>query len=307
MTKNKINSLITIVVIAIIGIGLFISCKDDNSFSEGKNISSKSNSINNQNPFEIVGITHNEILNDFPNNVSIDNYTVNDIYGYNLNKGYINNSISYDTFYSQIINGGQFMLNYILSEEDLMYNLTKDQEVSYYMGKVKAIFVEMINENKEMTPEEFSERINLIEDELIALDLHDKGDIFDKELNKYSMLLSSLSTARHSYSFWYDAYYNKENPWHNLLLSRVNNVGAKGPFWDFLCDAADALLAVGKAVVAVVGFVPADIGGGLYSGFTGFTGNGTSGNPYGPTFSIPGMITGGWNTSCGVARWGFGY
>ncbi len=34
MTKNKINSLITIVVIAIIGIGLFISCKDDNSFSE---------------------------------------------------------------------------------------------------------------------------------------------------------------------------------------------------------------------------------------------------------------------------------
>ena len=307
MTKNKINSLITIVVIAIIGIGLFISCKDDNSFSEGKNISSKSNSTNNQNPFEIVGITHNEILNDFPNNVSLDNYTLNDIYSYNLNKGYLDNSISSDTFSLQILSISKFMLHYTLSEEDLIYSSTEDQVVSFYMGRVKEMFVEMINENKEMTPEEFSERINLIEDELIALDLHDKGDIFDKELNKYSMLLSSLSTARHSYSFWYDAYYNKENPWHNLLLSRVNNVGAKGPFWDFLCDAADALLAVGKAVVAVVGFVPADIGGGLYSGFTGFTGNGTSGNPYGPTFSIPGMITGGWNTSCGVARWGFGY
>ena len=29
MTKNKINSLITIVVIAIIGIGFFSSCNDD--------------------------------------------------------------------------------------------------------------------------------------------------------------------------------------------------------------------------------------------------------------------------------------
>lgn len=300
MIKNKIYSLITIVVIAIIGIGLFISCKDDNSFSEGKNISPKSNSINNQNPFEIVGITHNEILSDFPNNVSIENYTVNDIYEYNLNKDYINSSISYATFYSQIINGGQFMLSYILSEEDLMYDLTKDKEVSYYMDKVKAIFVEMINENKEMTPEEFSERINLIENELIVLNPYDKGDIFEKELNKYSMLLSSLSTARHSYSFWYDAYYNKENPWHNLLLSRVNNVGAKGPFWDFLCDAADVLLSVGKAVVAVVGFVPADIGGAFYYGYSD-SNNGTN------SFILAKMCSGGANTSMSVARWGFGY
>lgn len=306
-------SAVAIVVVALLSLGFFISCKDDNSLSGEKNISSKSNSTNSQNPFEVVGVTHNEILNDFPNNVSLDNYTLNDIYSYNLEKGHLDNSISSDTFSLQIFSISKFMLHYTLSEEDLIYSSTEDQVVSYYMGRVKEIFVEMINENKEMTPKEFSERINIIEDELIALNLHDKDDIYDKELNKYSVLLSSLSVARHSYAFWYDAYHNENNPWHNIMLSRINEIGAKSAFGDFFREVGNALVSAAKAVAAVVAFVPADIGGALYHGYIGSSpvflpdDNGENVVIHTPGYSVPMMIAGGAGTSMSVLRWGFDF
>lgn len=303
--------LIAAVLLAVLA---FASCKSDNDILEDNKINSKNNMSSNQsNPFEIVGVTHNEILNDFPDYVSIDNYTLNDIYSYNLKKGYLDNSISSDTFSLQILSISKFMLHYTLSEEDLIYSSTEDQVVSFYMGRVKEMFVEMINENKEMTPEEFSERINIIEDELIKLNLHDKDDIYDKELNKYSVLLSSLSVARHSYAFWYDAYHNENNPWHNIMLSRINEIGAKSAFGDFFREVGNALVSAAKAVAAVVAFVPADIGGALYHGYIGsspvFLPDGKGGNVviHTPGYSVPMMITGGAGTSMSVLRWGFDF
>lgn len=278
----------------------FTSCKNDDDL-ETINVSSKNIALNNiSNPFEIVGEEHNAMLNDFANSVKLDDYTINDLYLYNLSKGYITSAISYDSFYSQTVNGGQFMLNYILSDQDLMYNLTQDKEIAYYMGQVKEIFTEMIQSNKEMAPEAFAKRINTIEAEIMDLNLYDKGDINNKELNKYSMLLSSLSIARHSYSFWYDAFYNEENPWHNLMVSRLNDVGTKGAFGDFFKGIGNALVSVGKAVVAVVAFVPADIGGAFYYGFENM-------QDFKMTFDIHKMKNGGANTSMSVGRWGFGY
>ena len=72
MTKNKINSLITIVVIAIIGIGLFISCKEDENTQLYNNKSVVQeptidlkliNEINNDSSFWIgYGTFHDELL-----------------------------------------------------------------------------------------------------------------------------------------------------------------------------------------------------------------------------------------------------
>lgn len=152
MTKNKIYSLITIVVIAIIGIGLFISCKEDENTQLYNNKSVVQeptidlkliNEINNDSSFWIgYGTFHDKLL--WTSKKENNNSQIGIYYNYNSFGESILTRISesvfefYDPFYETT----SVLENIIISEDKL--SLTAD----YILDNVRYTIFYKDNLNK---------------------------------------------------------------------------------------------------------------------------------------------------------------
>ena len=74
----------------------------------------------------------------------------------------------------------------------------------------------MITKNELFTPNDFAEKIKIIETKVLSYNKHHIPDYSTGNtiMNQYDNVLSSLAIARYSYAYWYDVATNVDNPLH---------------------------------------------------------------------------------------------
>jgi len=240
----------------ILGAIFFYSCKKDESISNKTNNTSKPIRLksDSKNPFDFVGINHNAYLDYFAEHYDVNKITDANIYDANVHF-LTKYSLSFDEFQKQLLSNQSISIN--LSKGDYSYidnNKNIDNSSKSYLKQFYSLIDSLSKNCTELvTSDQFNSLISAIEQNVIAEGLYSSPDNTDS-LNCPATVLCVLSIAKYSYSYWYNAYIDKNNPWHNIVYSTVNtkNRSFFGALWHGIVTAVKVIV---TPVADVVGFV----------------------------------------------------
>ena len=252
MKKKKMALAIACMAILAVGTTVFVGCskENENSVNTKKVAVNSSLALNEQNPYEEVGISHNSILEESMNNVMLQKEITGscDI-GYAITtSNIISSSYGYDTTY-----GRQISLAVIADSNN---NFAKAID-NYVSAEVKDVFNSILDDiytlgnSDETDYGKYKEIIVNYEDQIISGDFSDE----DKQI-----LLSGTSVFRHSLYFWDNSGYEFEQKsvWKWITVGVADAAGA-------LCGTATGItagttLGVGPVVGGIAGGIVGAVG-----------------------------------------------
>ena len=210
----------------------FVACNDEDEMSKGSSMTSyfagttqyKSVS-NSDNPFEYVGETHNSILHDMAHYQSPERLTDSILYNYAVNNNSIDTTeVSIEEYLQCMHNISRFTDRYLNDSLEILSVIgIADRDVIPYINAYRRVVVDFMRRDTLVTPEEFAQEIKSIESTILQNELYDTSDVY----NSFSTVLIGLSVARHSYSYWYDAYNDISHPWYNKVHKAIDKESMK--------------------------------------------------------------------------------
>ncbi|MEI6695178.1 MAG: hypothetical protein WCO13_03830 [Bacteroidota bacterium] len=225
---------------------IFYSCKKEdklNNTNGSVNVSKPNNpKRSTENPFDFVGVEHNQYLDYLSANCNVNAITKIDIY--NANKGFFSDySLTYDQFEQQLLKNQDQILKLSNGEDNnLVNNDYNDELTKLCLTQFNDLIGSLVKNDELVSPDFFSLQIEKIEQSVIEQGLYSLPDT--DTINNHARVLCFLSIAKHSYNYWYNAYMDNTNPWHNIVYSAVNSnsKGIFGALWT-------GIKAIGKAIV----------------------------------------------------------
>lgn len=270
----------------------FTACENNNedAFVESVN---KKNTV--ENPYEFVGVQHNEKLDLFAKHIGNSIYfSSEDLYEFNKQRD-PKFDISMEDYEKDLDEQMELTYKFMFEDKNALQEVVNSDVLNGYLLEFRDIMLNVLNNSSDVTPSQFCERIFSLEKRIM------NDEIFSKEeyQSDYMVLMSAMSIARHSYAYWYSAYTQPTHPWYNMINARIkyldNSMSAKEKekkgFWS-------KVVTIAKCVVAAVATVPADIVGALSSGETTVNGNSRE-----TTYDIQKMIDKGADVSASVWEW----
>lgn len=271
-----------ILLIVALGALVFTSCNQDEDFLEaGKNKDIQTNPINNNNPFNVIGLTHNSILNQMGDSISSNLRTA-------TSDGNVTDAELKDIVYRLVpITSNILTHDYSVSTSEA----SMKNEIETIVGN---LVIDSSNLSEDLrgiilTAQDYDQVINgicKIEDNILAqCNNGDTSAIYD---------LYYVTMFKFSFMYWYDALTNSSNPWNSFLtLAYVNNSLTYFPYKEgFLANIWNSIKNfttsacnwvgnhIGNIVTAAAGMVIGDVAGALASYY------GTDFTPYGPVSMV---------------------
>lgn len=210
-----------------------------------------------ENPYEFVGVQHNEKLTQFAEYLKGDIYfSSQDLYEFNKDRNPEFN-VSIADYEQNLDESMDLTYKFMFEDKTALQEILKSDVLNKYILEFRDVMLNVINSSSDITPSQFDERIVRLEESIM------NDNTFEKEeyQNDRIILLATMSIARHSYAYWYAAYTQPTHPWYNMIDARIKslNKGAlakekekeKKGIWS-------KVLTVAKCVVAAVATVPFD-------------------------------------------------
>ena len=248
------KTFISVACMAILTVGttVFVGCskENENSVNTVKVAVGSPLALNEQNPYEEVGIQHNSILRESMNNVMLQKeITGNCDIGYAITtSNIISSSYGYDTTF-----GRQISLAVIADSNN---NFTKAID-KYVSAEIKDVFNSIVDDiytlgnSNETDYSKYKEIIVDYENQILSGDFSEE----DKQI-----LLSGSSVFRHSLYFWDNSDYEFEQKsvWKWITVGVADAAGA-------VCGtatgvAASATLGIGAVVGGIAGGIVGAVG-----------------------------------------------
>lgn len=200
--------------------------------------------VNPENPYNYVGIIHNEIVLEYINKYEDNTVDLNTIISRVDELGRNNPNFreymdeNYTTINPEILMEGAHDFNNQFA--NTIQKMPISQKAKDELSKLVNYLFEVGYNEQETSLEEVSAFISELERSIIA------NDVFDKDDQR--VLLSAVSTAMHSTCLWYNVYSQTSE-----RATSNNNISlfAKRKWWQW------AIIGVSDAVGAAVGAVPA--------------------------------------------------
>ncbi|MGP1515511.1 MAG: hypothetical protein ACTTJH_06070 [Bacteroidales bacterium] len=239
MVEKKI--LLTSLILAFLGF-CFTACNQE---EEVKDLRKKGNST--ENPFEYVGVEHNNLLDVFANQLRDSiHFSDWDIYRFDVANDDLNSSEYTFANFSADMSTIDAVVPDFLYSDPVVYRRFSNSEIVYsYMLRLREILIGAINSEYPLTPNEFTQSVCGIEDEVIGL-YSNTTDV--NVVRDYACVLGALAIAKYSYLYWYSATFDKNHLWYKIVNNRINTKSVKG-----LCRWLRAV--VEAAITDVSGFV----------------------------------------------------
>lgn len=283
--KKTIKSILLLVIF-----GCLISCEqDENSY----NIPKK-NTITN--PYNYVGIGHNEQLDAFAEYLNGEKYfSLDDIYSFSISKG-MHRGDNLSEFKANISENLSMTHDFLFNDTTILDKKINSNIIRSYLTSFGILMRSVVNSESTVTPETFSLKINEIENNIL-----NKLDEDTSCVLEYAVALSSMAIAKYSYKYWYEAMTIPTHPWHNIVINRVNSLHTKEAepkkgFWR-------SLLVAAKCVVAAIATVPADVIGAASEADTQIIYDELTNTETRITRLNEEMINAGYEASAGVWEW----
>ena len=254
-----------VATVLIAGTALFTSCeKEEDMKTQIRDVDTQSIKSTMTNPYNFVGELHNEGLNYIVQNCDLMNLTDTAIYGavnsFMKERFGISSDVKYEDITEMNLVVPDNVASLLLGEKSAISFIQKE-ELAIVMDSVIAILRTMLEENKLMNPNEFSEKIMLLENVVLKMECHNPTPTITSVLNEYDAILSALAIYKYSYSYWYEVVNNENHLW-NLFSSK--SLQTKKPC-KFLEKVVNFFKEAAEVVVKAVVTVPVDAWSGLYN------------------------------------------
>lgn len=236
---------------------LFVSCEqnlDENPIRQ-------KNDVESINPYDYVGESHNEMLDSFMDYLDGEkSFSTYDLYAYNAQNNLLESNETKETFVNNLQSIDDISYNLLFNNSFDLSSVIDNEQIVIYLNKFKDIMQECIINSKEgINPSAFSSEIKVLEDEVIS-SLNSTQDT--SKMKDYVRVLCMLSIAKHSYSYWYEAIFDKVgNSWSYFIHNRFENMtltkekSDEPSFWERCLDFCNAVVSgLAATTVDVVGF-----------------------------------------------------
>lgn len=226
MKRNSRIFAVAIAAIMTIGSVTLVSCdkESQNSLCNESSpiaIKTQNNPISNpNNPYDYLGLLHNEALDTVLLKRSGDNLLEN---AHKKMGDFVISKFPLSTFTSSSFeesmekaNQGYELMTNILLKTMTVSELGYDNELVPSVEEMYNLCDSMIAKNKLFTPNDFAEKIKKIEAKVLSYNKHNIPNYStgNTMMNQYDNVLASLAIARYSYAYWYDVATNVDNPLH---------------------------------------------------------------------------------------------
>ena len=265
--KTFVNKTFFAVVATVLvaGTAFFASCeKEENMKTQIRDVGTQSIKSSMTNPYNFVGELHNEGLNYIVQNCDFMNLTDTTIYdavnSFVKERFGISSDVKYEDITEMNLVVPDNVASLLLGEKSAISFIQKE-ELAIVMDSVIAILRTMLEENKLMNPNEFSEKIMLLENVVLKMECHNPTPTITSVVNEYDAILSALAIYKYSYSYWYEVANNENHLW-NLFSSK--SLRTKKPC-EFLEKVGNFFKEAAEVVIKVVATVPYDAWSGLYN------------------------------------------
>ena len=265
--KTFINKafLAVVATVLVAGTAFFTSCeKEEDMKTQIRDVDTQSIKSTMTNPYNFVGELHNEGLNYIVQNCDLMNLTDTAIYGavnsFMKERFGISSDVKYEDITEMNLVVPDNVASLLLGEKSAISFIQKE-ELAIVMDSVIAILRTMLEENKLMNPNEFSEKIMFLENVVLKMECHNPTPTITSVANEYDAILSALAIYKYSYSYWYEVANNETHLW-NLFLSK--SLQTKKPC-EFLEKVVNFFKEAAEVVVKAVVTVPVDAWSGLYN------------------------------------------
>jgi hypothetical protein len=224
-----------------IACAFLVSCRKEKlpQSSPAESSSQKNDIVNNAragkytNPFESLGIEHNQALefvthaSGFPNLSNQQLYDAVSPFTAALHHNPKMSPAEYQDFRTRID-------KMVESSNNPASLLLKEGKISLEMKNLMDEFYHILEPFGKslapLSPNELNAKVLAFEQSTVARFGMPSADLNHNTI--IAAILADAAVARHSYAFWYDAYTNSSNPWHPLLTQTNNN---SRPNWRRAC------------------------------------------------------------------------
>lgn len=264
MKKQTKFFLVAIAALITIGSIALVSCDKDSQIPLYKGVShntvkNQNNPISNpNNPYDYLGFLHNEVLDSVLLNPSSDSLLENAHIktGAFIKSIFPLSSFTSSSFEESMLkaNQGYRLMTDIILKRMTVSELGYNNELEPYVAEMYSICDSLIARNELFTPNEFAEKIIIIENKVLSYNKHNMPNYStgNTEMNQYDNVLASLAIARYSYTYWYDVATNDDNPLHDGFRGTPTYICCPPlkELWDSIANVAEKVADVAVAVWA---------------------------------------------------------
>lgn len=187
------------------------------------------------NPYDFVGLHHNQFL-DFLSRVSdVGNLTIQDIFeasrSFSQSVFGVQDTLTLEETEEYLINNEVLVDNLIHRNEDYSVLLSEPFLISI-MDEFTEEMNHILQTSFLMPPQEFWGIINSLEDQVLAEGQY--SDPEEESINEHAQVLAALAIARYSYDYWYNVVTNPDSPWHYYANKGAKEANCR--IWRLICD-----------------------------------------------------------------------
>jgi hypothetical protein len=200
------------------------------------------------NPYDFIGKLHNEGLDYIAKTRNLKELNAKDINNA-VNEFLVRRipnytEFSYEEMKQHLENTDIFAAQLYMEKIRMEEVLRGYHDAGRILDKLTYLFKNIYVHENWVSPEDFSHRIADMEAEVISWKKHN-NPAETSTMNIYSVTLATLSVAKHSYEYWYNAEFNPNHPWYPEVKARSGNGDDKPGFfkrvWNAICDGAKAV------------------------------------------------------------------
>ncbi|NLJ83081.1 MAG: hypothetical protein GX330_08155 [Bacteroidales bacterium] len=199
------------------------------------------------NPYNFVGQLHNDALDYIAATCDLEELSgqdINNAVNNFLQSNFINYvPVSYTKFKQHLDEADELaaaLYTSSMSFESILSECNAE-DVGNILDRLTELFRNIDASNGIILPNNFENEVIILENEVISLNKHNNPEE-TLEMNIYSAALATLSIAKYSYEYWYNAKMEPEHPWYSLVQAKDGDEpGFFKKLWNGICTAANAV------------------------------------------------------------------